>query len=1266
MTVHEKPENRCQLSMMAPPHKALRSKRRRVLSFIAIFLATIYLSATPDTQATTLFSFDNSLEDSLICPIVSTGRSQTTTRTQDAEHDAMLALVKRNQATSTSVRSGNWSDPQTWGGTLPAANGRIVVAAGHTVTVDQQFADSYMTVRVDGTMQFATNANTELRVDTVVVDPSGTFLMGTASNPIQSNVTAKLVIDDLNNGFETQDSNSPDYDPRKLGQGLLAHGRTEIHGAVKTGNATTNGASAGDVTITLDVRPNDWAVGDTVVIAGSNRDGTGEEVRTISSLQGARKIRLDQPLSNDHQTPAHSKSGLTLKVHVINTTRNAVIETAPDHRDDFVNGTSGPQRFAKEFVGRGHVLFMHSNDAEVRYAGFYFLGRTNKQVCPTCISLPTPNAFNPIARYALHFHRAGSDVTPAIVHGSAVVDSPGWGFVNHSSSVDMTDNVAYDTRGAAFVSEAGDEVGSFVGNVAIKTHGNGVENRSATSAQGARHLLNFGSAGDGYWIHSQLVNVRDNVASGFTGSGYHFWNQMIDGVAETDQVDKKFSHDPELVTGNTVAMPDTILFEDNVAYAGAIGFNASFNLINEEDYHLINRFLVYGVDTGIHRKYSHNFVVHDLVAIGSLSDPQGEGVSARDNSSSFDLINAHIEGFESGVEFAERGNPTAVSGGYFNNVHNITVNIRDDRAQHVTIRGNVRFGQLSGQALAGRTQYNFYGVKTGNSGDPDSSTYIIDLDSMNSPARARLAQRNSGQVPNGYFNLVLQTVTENTINPPLFRKDYIPNQTIQVGTTQHTIDLASAFVDPLDRPISYSIASNSNAGLVGTTIQGTQLVLNLDGQSTGSAIITVRGETSRDQKVDAFLVVIESGNGAPPTPTSTPVSTNTPAPTSTPPAPTSTPVTTNTPAPTNTPPSATSTPAPTATPVSGQRETLFSDDFESGTLTAGGWSINGSSEIAGEAGYEGSYGARVKHGGDLSKALNTSGYEAIEVSFVRNTVGLVSPEKLIVEWSADGGTTWTTLETTRQTTWRQKTFGLPAAAENNANFVLRFNVESDKNAEKGLIDNVVITGIALGAQPTPTSTPPTQSQELFRDDFESGTLTAGGWTIDGSAEIAGEGKYEGQYGARIKWGGDLSKSLDTNGYSNIAVSYVRKTSELVGAEKLIVEWSADGGTTWTMLETTQQTNWAEKVFNLPSSADNNPNFILRFNVESNRNAEKALIDNVVITSNASRASNPTTVGLLATTAGGGIRPMLLITFVVVMLAAMLWLLIYPRLIANKR
>src|SRR5205085_1262413 len=110
---------------------------------------------------------------------------------------------------------------------------------------------------------------------------------------------------------------------------------------------------------------------------------------------------------------------------------------------------------------RGHVMFMHNDDVHVAAAGFYGLGRTDK---------------------------------PRPLDDSAVVDSPGWGIVNHSSNVDVTNNVVFNAVGAAYVTEAGDEIGSFQYNIAIHSLGSGEQIESR------KQIQDFGHDGSGFWL----------------------------------------------------------------------------------------------------------------------------------------------------------------------------------------------------------------------------------------------------------------------------------------------------------------------------------------------------------------------------------------------------------------------------------------------------------------------------------------------------------------------------------------------------------------------------------------------------------------------------------------------------------------------------------------------------------------------------------------------------------------------------------------------
>ncbi|MHB9071532.1 MAG: hypothetical protein ACYC54_14335 [Sedimentisphaerales bacterium] len=144
----------------------------------------------------------------------------------------------------------------------------------------------------------------------------------------------------------------------------------------------------------------------------------------------------------------------------------------------------------------------------------------------------------------------------------------------------------------------------------------------------------------------------------------------------------------------------------------------------------------------------------------------------------------------------------------------------------------------------------------------------------------------------------------------------------------------------------------------------------------------------------------------------------------------------------------------------GQTMTLFTDGFESGNFTTGGWTTqNGDATVTTTAKYTGTYGAKLAGTTWIQKMQSTTGTNTIHVKYDRNTAGMDSGEYLYVEWSVDGST-WNNLETTNQTSWASKDFTCAAGANNNANFRIRFRTNTSVPAnEYAYVDNVVITGI---------------------------------------------------------------------------------------------------------------------------------------------------------------------------------------------------------------
>src|SRR5262249_10467231 len=103
-----------------------------------------------------------------------------------------LALRPDSAVTTLALQSGNWSDPNIWqNGTVPDANANVLIPSQTTVTLDT-ISNPVHVVRVDGTLQFATDVDTTLLVDTLVVNMAGSLIIGTAANPLPANHHAAI------------------------------------------------------------------------------------------------------------------------------------------------------------------------------------------------------------------------------------------------------------------------------------------------------------------------------------------------------------------------------------------------------------------------------------------------------------------------------------------------------------------------------------------------------------------------------------------------------------------------------------------------------------------------------------------------------------------------------------------------------------------------------------------------------------------------------------------------------------------------------------------------------------------------------------------------------------------------------------------------------------------------------------------------------------------------------------------------------------------
>lgn len=584
------------------------------------------------------------------------------------DHDGSLQLVPRSEATHVAVNHGDWNDASTWhNGEIPGEGARVLIPEGIAVNYSQQNDASLFTVRVDGVLDFATDQDSRMLVDTMVVSPSGHLVIGTQDNPVQADVTVDIVFAD-NGDIDTN------WDPALHSRGMLSHGSATIHGAEKTSHLKVEmDAMAGDTTLTLAEIPEGWRVGDKLVLTGTHLQGwdwnndtrrvepgesQDEEVH-ITAIDG-NVITLDRPLTYDHDTPRDD-----LSAYVANMSRNITFsseggEDLPVHQ-------------------RGHVMFMHSDAIDVRYAGFVDLGRTDKSRPAFDINdLGGPGAVEADAniqtRYSFHFHETGvGDLeNPAMAIGNVVDGSPGWGYVHHSSNADFSYNVAFNVFGAAFVAEDGNETGIWYRNIAIKSEGVGYGDWTVKDQDDIARG-DDGRTGDGFFFAGRLVEAAENVAANTT-NGY-VWLQRGD----RDQIDMKTSHNPDLAYGRDRVGTDNAPiqgFHDNEAF----GTNTGLIVIKAgpDQGHdvrtVLDGFLNWETREGLNFSYTSHYTLLDIDLIGQrgqnggFSNSTGAGIVLGTNN--FDMVvnGLDVTGFEHAVDARNNGSTAGVSPRDFGNI----------------------------------------------------------------------------------------------------------------------------------------------------------------------------------------------------------------------------------------------------------------------------------------------------------------------------------------------------------------------------------------------------------------------------------------------------------------------------------------------------------------------------------------------------------------------------------------------------------------------
>jgi len=79
-------------------------------------------------------------------------------------------------------------------------------------------------VRVDGVLDWDIDDDTQMLLDTLVVDGKGLLQIGTADHPVEHGVAARIVIADSGEDIDLVN------DPLQIGRGVISHGAAKLFG----------------------------------------------------------------------------------------------------------------------------------------------------------------------------------------------------------------------------------------------------------------------------------------------------------------------------------------------------------------------------------------------------------------------------------------------------------------------------------------------------------------------------------------------------------------------------------------------------------------------------------------------------------------------------------------------------------------------------------------------------------------------------------------------------------------------------------------------------------------------------------------------------------------------------------------------------------------------------------------------------------------------------------------------------------------------------
>jgi len=302
--------------------------------------------------------------------------------------------------------------------TLEASKNNILIKEGSTVVLKGSLTKEYSTILIEGNLRIFDTGDSSLRVQKIIIGPTGSLLIGYEKEPISDKKNVEIV-----------------FVKNKEGEiGIFVFGKLIIQGKkiepVFVG--LQNYAKAGEKKIVIDKELENWKIGDTVVITSPGNDKCNEIAEISKILRPY--VSIKNPLNCSHRGPV-SDTENSIVSHVALLSRNVRISSDDD-------------------IDRGSVNFFHGSSGYIKYSEFDKLGPKNV-----------------LGRYPIHFHHLEDTSRGIEVIGNSITNSDNrWVTIHDSNGVLVKNNVGYISQGHGFFLEDGNEFDNvFENNIGIIT-----------------------------------------------------------------------------------------------------------------------------------------------------------------------------------------------------------------------------------------------------------------------------------------------------------------------------------------------------------------------------------------------------------------------------------------------------------------------------------------------------------------------------------------------------------------------------------------------------------------------------------------------------------------------------------------------------------------------------------------------------------------------------------------------------------------------------